>query len=500
MRRCITGVGLALTLLFCACGSGGSGGTAQAPGASSPPLLDSPQPATVSPTQAVISASVNPNGNATEAWFEFGTDPGLAAPLQTVRQAIGSGSAPVTVNATIVNLAASTTYYYRVAASNSAGTQKGAVANCTTLPSVSAPTVRTATTASGVGADNAGLSGIVNPNSNASEAWFEWGTDSQLSAFVATPHQAIGSGISDVAVTGALTGLASNRTYYFRMAGANSLGTSKGTISAFTTAAAAQRVCTDCHGGVNGDNTQVRNNAPNITKYWLSSGHGRFSTKAPQSVHAILCDDCHDLNFLSAADHKTDGTAGAADPPANINTLMWPGKTGTVNTVPDANTSHLKASFFPVSPVRKSDYALAFDTQCGSLTRGCHTLRYPLSHVGYAHPDSRVDNVLTFGRTHANTPPDPKIYSWYPTVVGAADYANRSYESPAVWLVSDLTTLADNASYPDASVSYGGCISCHDPHGTGVPIDVSWTSNKMLRGVALGAAVGPFCNLACHGN
>lgn len=261
--------------------------------------------------------------------------------------------------------------------------------------------------------------------------------------------------------------------------------------------------CKGCHGGEDGTG-MVINNAPNITKYWLTSGHGKYSTSAPLPANPIECEDCHDISYLSGADHKASGAAGLTDPPTNTNTLMWTGKPFSVNTNPNLNTSHLKSSFFPASPTRRSDYARAFDNKCGAVGTGCHTWTYPTSHVGHAHPNSTInplDNVLTFGKTFANTPPNPKNFSWYPVIGASPDYMNRFYETPSVWLIQDLTTKADNVIYPDNGTSYGTCITCHDPHGSNVPINrLGATTNMMMRGDIGSTTQAFFCNTVCHGN
>lgn len=359
-----------------------------------------------------------------------------------------------------------------------------------------APTVQTLA-ASGVVSDNAALSGTVSPNGYDTEAWFEWGTDNLFLSPLATARRQLGSGYVSVAVSEPLRGLAPGRSYFFRLVASNAQGTARGGALTFTTAGAPRRPCTDCHGGTSGDNVNVVNRAPVVTRYWTTSGHGRYSTRPPLAVRLITCEDCHDLDYLSADAHRTDGTAGTTDPPGNINTLSWPGKTSNADNGPNRNTSHLKAAFFPVSPVRKADYARAFDAKCGARNVGCHI---GAGHASLTHPGP--DNVVTFGRTHANTPSDPKIYPWYPAVSGADNYALRFYESPVTWLVNDLTTLADNAAFPDVSINYGTCITCHDPHGTGAPVNIGagTTTNRMMRGSTVAGDAGYFCNTVCHGN
>jgi lysophospholipase L1-like esterase len=76
---------------------------------------------------AVLNGDVNPNGNATDAWFEYGTDPALSSFTPTAHVPKGSGSTTLSFNASISGLTSWRTYYYRAAASNSGGTEKGII-------------------------------------------------------------------------------------------------------------------------------------------------------------------------------------------------------------------------------------------------------------------------------------------------------------------------------------------------------------------------------------
>ncbi len=101
-------------------------------------------PATsVTTTGGVLNGSVNPNGLATNGWFEWGTDPGLLTFSVTPSQSVGSGTTSQAVAATLSGLASGTTYYFRVAASNSAGPSKGSIASFSTTAAAVAPTVAT---------------------------------------------------------------------------------------------------------------------------------------------------------------------------------------------------------------------------------------------------------------------------------------------------------------------------------------------------------------------
>jgi hypothetical protein len=229
--RRVTGIPiLLLTAVFflSACGGGGGGGGAgpsppTVTTASNDPSLDT----------AVISGNVNPNGLAATAWFEYGEDSSLSNPTRTDNQAMGSGKAPASINATLAGLNPGTTYYYRVAASNSAGTAKGTIASFATLSTP--PTV--ITTTSGPDADNAVISGSVNPNGLATHAWFEYAQDpdSSLSNPTRTDNQATGSGKAPVSIGATLTPLNTTTKYWWRAAASNAAGTSHGEIKSFTT-------------------------------------------------------------------------------------------------------------------------------------------------------------------------------------------------------------------------------------------------------------------------
>jgi len=214
-------------LFLSACGGGGGGESSPPPAPSSATSDAGP----ISNDNAVLNGDVNPNGLATTAWFEHGTDNSLSTFTKTADQTMGSGTVPVPIHATILNLSAGTNYFYRVAAQNSAGTSKGTIErfSAALLP----PTVSTSA-ANPVSNDNAVMNGTVNPRGLATDAWFEWGTDPNLNSWTTTPKQAKGSGTAPTSASQALTGLIPGTTYYFRVAAQNTVGTSKGTIVNFT--------------------------------------------------------------------------------------------------------------------------------------------------------------------------------------------------------------------------------------------------------------------------
>jgi hypothetical protein len=126
-----------------------------------------------------------------------------------------------------------TTWYYRIVASNAAGTTKGAFLSWTTQITPPNPPVATTNPASATADLKATLNGTAVPNGSAADAWFEYGTDPALAVFTSTTMQAVGSGSAPVAYSADVTGLLLNQqTYYFRAVVRNAHGTTRGAIVA----------------------------------------------------------------------------------------------------------------------------------------------------------------------------------------------------------------------------------------------------------------------------
>jgi photosystem II stability/assembly factor-like uncharacterized protein len=75
------------------------------------------------PTQATVRGSVNPNGAATDYWFEYGTTTSYGQ--QTPVKSAGSGAGTVAVEAELTGLAPGTQYHYRLVAENAGGRSFG---------------------------------------------------------------------------------------------------------------------------------------------------------------------------------------------------------------------------------------------------------------------------------------------------------------------------------------------------------------------------------------
>ncbi len=94
----------------------------------------------VKQTSAVVSGTVNPEGEATSYIFEVGTEDGASTAYNIqVSGALPAGAATETVSATVEGLAPGTTFQYRLVATNAKGTSYGEGELFTTLPATQPP-------------------------------------------------------------------------------------------------------------------------------------------------------------------------------------------------------------------------------------------------------------------------------------------------------------------------------------------------------------------------
>ena len=181
----------------------------------------------VGATTAVVTGKVDPGGEATSWYVEYGTTTGYGS--RTDARSAGNGTAPVDVSEQLRGLTTGATYHYRLVATNASGTGRGADGTLTTR---AAPAVVTGS-ASALGPTSATVGGTVDPNGSSTGWWIEYGTSSSYGS--RTDTQGAGSGTSPVAVSVRLNGLAAGATYHFRVVAANDLGTTRGGDRTFRT-------------------------------------------------------------------------------------------------------------------------------------------------------------------------------------------------------------------------------------------------------------------------
>ena len=202
---------------------------AAAASASSPTATTGPT-TVVGSTTATVTGTVGAGGQSTTWYVEYGTSTSYGS--KTAAKSAGSGSSAVGVSADLTGLRSGTTYHYRVVATNGAGTSHGTDAVFTTT----VPPVVTTGSASSISASAATLNGTVDANGRDTTFYFEYGTSTSYGSKT-TPKSA-GSGTSAEPESTGISGLATGRTYHFRIVASSDAGTSTGKDSSFTTSAA----------------------------------------------------------------------------------------------------------------------------------------------------------------------------------------------------------------------------------------------------------------------
>ncbi len=198
--------------------------TVTTPGA---PTLSTGEASAIGLTEATLHGSVNPQGKATTYQFDYGTT--TAYGQKTNSESAGTGSTNVPAAAALSALTPGTTYHYRLVANNEAGTTTG---GDRTFQTAGAPSASTGV-ASALGETQATLNGTVNPNGQATEYRFEWGTSSSYGQ----SSEELKAGGDHLAhpESATVTGLVASTVYHFRVVAKNASGTVPGADMTFTT-------------------------------------------------------------------------------------------------------------------------------------------------------------------------------------------------------------------------------------------------------------------------
>jgi hypothetical protein len=191
------------------------------------PSIEAKRASGMSETGVTLNGGVNPRGSETKYYFEYG--PTTSYGTKTAEASAGSGITMLAESKAITGLTASTTYHFRIVATNSYGTTDGAdvVFSTTGKPSVE---TRSATA---IGVGKATLNGVVNPRESETKYYFEYGPT--VSYGSKTAEVSVGSGITSLEESSVVTGLTANTTYHFRIVATNGSGTTDGADQMFTT-------------------------------------------------------------------------------------------------------------------------------------------------------------------------------------------------------------------------------------------------------------------------
>lgn len=187
---------------------------------------------------ATLNGTINPNGCLTTYEIKWGLTQDYGSGVAGFGS-VGPEGGAKSVQA-VVSVKPSTTYHYRVYASNFYGTSEGSDKSFTTPPKpVVKPEVSTGS-ATEVNSSSALLHGTVDANGAPTTYYFKYGTTTEVKE--TTKVESAGSGEESAPFSKAVTGLLPNTKYYFRIVASNSAGTSEGSNSNFTTTGASWKI------------------------------------------------------------------------------------------------------------------------------------------------------------------------------------------------------------------------------------------------------------------
>jgi phosphodiesterase/alkaline phosphatase D-like protein len=251
---------------------------------SSGPAVTSGTASSITSGGATLNGTVNALSSSTSVTFEYGLSDSYGSSV-TADQSPVTGSSDTPVSKAINGLAPNTQYHYRVVGINSNGTSYGLDQTFTT-PAL-APSAVTSP-ANGITTSGATLNGTVSAFNASTTVTFEYGLDDTYGTTV-TADQSPVTGSSDTLVSNAITGLAPNTQYHYRIVAVNAGGTTRGLDQTFTSAAAKPTAVADPASGIttSGATLNATVNALNASttvtfEYGLADTYGS-SVSADQS-------------------------------------------------------------------------------------------------------------------------------------------------------------------------------------------------------------------------
>ncbi len=315
--------------------------------------------------------------------------------------------------------------------------------------------------ATAITGNSATLNGTVNPNGNATNYHFEWGTT--IAYGTNTTAVAAGAGSTAIAVNAPISGLTGGVTYHFRLVGVNSEGTTNGNDLTFTPGAAAV--------------TTAATTA--ITLTGATSG-GNVTSDGGAAVSARGVCWATTANPVATGSHTTDG-AGTG---VFVSTLAGL----TANT-----TYHIRAYATNASGTYYGD-DVQFSTLCG-----VYSLPFTESFSGTVIPGcwSQIDNqgggqVWQFGAITGQTP-NPTLTGNYAYLNSDAYGSGGSQNADLISPTIDMTAYtAINLSFKHYFKSYAGSsatVSYSINNGTSWVLIQSYTVTSATNPVTFSQAI-----------
>lgn len=437
-------------------------------------------PATaVSGSGATLNGSLNPNGQSTSYSFQYGTSTAYGA--NTTSTSAGSGSSAMTVSTDISGLAESTTYHFRIVATNSSGTTYGADETLTTL----SPPSATTTAASSVTGTGATLNGTVNPQGQATSYHFDYGTDTSYGT--STPDTSAGSGSSNTAAAAALSGLTNGTTYHYRLVAVNATGTTYGADATLTTPSP-PAVSTDAATAVTGTGATVNgtvNPEAQTTTYHFeygtdttygtstpdaSAGAGNAATPESATLTGLTPGTTYHYRLVAV-----NGTGTTDGPDQTLTTSTAPSATtGAAGSVTGTGAT-LNGTVNPAGQMTSYHFEYGTDTTYGTST----------SDASAGSGSSDVAAVASIAGLSPNTTYHFRIVAVNATgTTRGADHTFTTPAAPAATTGSASSVTGSAASLNGTVNPAGQSTSYHFDYGTTASYGASTSTTSAGSGSA----------------
>ncbi|HUA07014.1 MAG TPA: hypothetical protein VMB27_24120 [Solirubrobacteraceae bacterium] len=186
-------------------------GTAALAIAAGSPAVTTGSHSHVTDTSAELHGTINPNGNATAYYFEWGLT--TAYGVTSVEHSAGHGTKAVAVSTTASALIPGTVYHYRLVAANGSGSATGADHAFKTAGNPP-PGVSTGP-ATQIGKNAATLTAVVSPNKQATTYYFQYGPSTGYGS--QTIAATVPAGTTPVTVTASVQGLEAQTIFHYRI-------------------------------------------------------------------------------------------------------------------------------------------------------------------------------------------------------------------------------------------------------------------------------------------
>jgi len=186
----------------------------------------------IADTSALLQGTVNPNGNATTYYFQWGLTTSYG--VNGNAQSAGSGTKAVAVHETAADLIPGTVYHFRLVATNHYGTTLGADHTFTTAGHPP-PDVATGP-ATNISQTGATLTGVVNPHGQTTSWTFQFGPDTNYGYSTNGGSLSASSSATNVSTVLSLP-LKPGTIYHYRLLATHGTGntTSEGSDAIFMT-------------------------------------------------------------------------------------------------------------------------------------------------------------------------------------------------------------------------------------------------------------------------